>query len=58
MSQAAQLHDRGYLADSRQIMTRCSLPGNVQDEGYQQVHPRARAMGKPGEILPQRLGAC
>ena len=58
MSQAAQLHDRGYLADSRQIMTRCSLPGNVQDEDSQQVHARARATGKPGGLLPKRLGAC
>ena len=34
MSHATQLHDRGYLADYMQIMHRCSLPGNVQDEVY------------------------
>jgi putative transposase len=41
MSHATQLHDRGYLADYMQIMHRCSLPGNVQDEVYHQVHARA-----------------
>ena len=41
MSHATQLHDRGYLADYMQIMRRCSLPGNVQDEVYHQVHARA-----------------
>jgi hypothetical protein len=41
MSHATQLHDRGYLADSMQIMHRCSLPGNVQEEVYRQVHARA-----------------
>ena len=58
MSHATQLHDRGYLADYMQIMHRCSLPGNVQDEVYQQVHARARAAVKPGGLLPKRLGAC
>ena len=43
MSHATQLHDRGYLADYMQIMRRCSLPGNVQDEVYRQVHTRALA---------------
>lgn len=32
MCHAAPLHNRGSLADSRQIMYRCALPGNVQDE--------------------------
>jgi len=41
MSHATQLHDRGYLADYMQIMHRCSLPGNIQDEVYRQVHTRA-----------------
>jgi len=41
MSHATQLHHRGSLADSMQIMRRCALPGNVQDEGYRQVHDRA-----------------
>ena len=41
MSHATQLHNRGYLADYMQIMHRCSLPGNVQDEVYHQVHARA-----------------
>jgi hypothetical protein len=41
MSHATQLHDRGDLADYRQIMRRCSLPGNGQDEVYHQVHARA-----------------
>ncbi len=41
MSHATQLHDRGYLADYMQIMHRCSLPGNVQEEVYRQVHARA-----------------
>ncbi len=41
MSHATQLHDRGYLADYRQIMHRCALPGNVQEEIYRQVHARA-----------------
>jgi hypothetical protein len=40
MSHVTQLHDRGYLADYRQIMHRCSLPGNVQDEVYRQAHAR------------------
>jgi len=43
MSHATQLHDRGYLADYRQSMHRCALPGNVQDEVYRQVHTRALA---------------
>ena len=43
MSHATQLHHRGSLADSMQIMHRCSLPGNVQDEAYRQVHARAVA---------------
>ena len=46
MSHATQLHHRGYLADSMQIMHRCSLPGNVQDEVYRQVHTRAVATVK------------
>ena len=58
LSQATQLHNRGYLADSRQIMTRCPLLGNVQDEVYQQAHARALATVKPGGLLPKRLGAC
>jgi len=41
MSHATQLHDRGYLADYMQIMRRGSLPGNIQDEVYHQVHARA-----------------
>ena len=41
MSHATQLHDRGSLADSMEIMHRCALPGNVQDEVYHQVHARA-----------------
>lgn len=43
MSHATQLHDRGYLADYMQIMHRCALPGNVQDEVYRQVHTSALA---------------
>jgi len=43
MSHATPLHDRGSLADSRQIMPRCSLPGNVQDAVYRQIHARAVA---------------
>ena len=46
MSHATQLHDRGYLADSMQIMPRCFLPGNVQAEVYHQVHARAVATVK------------
>ncbi len=46
MSHATQLHDRGSLADYMQIMHRCSLPGNVQDEVYRQVHTRALATVK------------
>ena len=41
MSQATPRHDRGDLADSRQRMRRCSLPGHVQDEVSHQVHARA-----------------
>lgn len=43
MSPATQLHDRGYLADSMQIMHRCSLPGHVQDASDRQGHARAMA---------------
>jgi hypothetical protein len=43
MSHATQLHHRGDLADSMPIMHQCSLPGNVQDEVYRQVHTRAVA---------------
>ena len=43
MRHATQRHDRGSLADSMQIMHRCSLPGHGQDEGYRQVHARAVA---------------
>jgi hypothetical protein len=46
MSHATQLHHRGYLADSMQIMHRCALPGNVPDEIYRQVHDRALATVK------------
>ena len=46
MSHATQLHDRGYLADYMQIMHWCSLPGNVPDEVYRQVHTRAVATVK------------
>ena len=46
MSHATQLHNRGYLADYMQIMHRCSLPGNVQDEVYREVHARAVATVK------------
>jgi transposase-like protein len=46
MSHATQLHDRGYLADYRQILQRCSLPGNVQDEVLRQVHARVVATVK------------
>ena len=46
MSHATQLHHRGSLADSMQIMHQCSLPGNVQDEVYRQVHTRAVATVK------------
>jgi hypothetical protein len=53
MSHAMQLHDRGYRADSRQIMHRCSLLGNRQDEVYRQVHARALATVKG--ILEQTL---
>jgi len=54
MSHATQLHDRGYLADYMQIMHRCSLPGNVQDEVYRQVHTRTMATVK--WTLEQALG--
>ena len=40
MSHATQLHDRGSLADSMQIMNASVLPGNVYDEVYGQVHTR------------------
>ena len=43
MSHATQLHDRGSLADSMQIMNRSSLPGNAHDEVYRQVHDQALA---------------
>ena len=46
MSHATQLHDRGSLADSMQIMNRSSLPGHVHDEVYRQVHTRALATVK------------
>jgi hypothetical protein len=46
MSHATPLHDRGSLADYRQMMPRCSLPGNGQDEVYRQVHARAVATVK------------
>jgi len=46
MSHATQLHNRGYLADYMQIMNRCTLPNNVQDEVYRQVHDRALATVK------------
>ena len=38
MSHATQLHDRGYLADSMQIMHRVPPPGHCQGEVYHQVH--------------------
>ena len=41
MSHATQLHNRGYLADSMQIMHRCALPGNVQEEVSRHVQARA-----------------
>jgi hypothetical protein len=40
MSHATPLHNRGYLADSMQIMHSAALPGNVYDEVYGQVHAR------------------
>jgi transposase-like protein len=40
MSHATQLHHRGYLADSMQIMNASALPGNVYDAVYGQVHHR------------------
>jgi len=40
MSHATQLHDRGYLADSMQIMNNSALPGNGYEEVYGQVHAR------------------
>ena len=46
MSHATQLHNRGYLADYMQIMQRCALPGNVQDEVYRLVQARAVATVK------------
>jgi hypothetical protein len=46
MSHATQLHNQGYLADDMQIMHRCALPGNVQDEIYRQVHVQALATVK------------
>jgi integrase len=47
MSHATQLHNRGYLADYIQIMNRCALPSNVQEEVYRQVHiwTRPRCQG-------------
>jgi putative transposase len=53
MSHATQLHDRGYLADYMQIMQRCALPGNVQDEVYRQV--RARTVATVKWTLEQAL---
>ena len=53
MSHATQLHDRGYLADDMQIMQRCALPGNVQDEVYRQV--RARTVATVKWTLEQAL---
>jgi transposase-like protein len=53
MSHAMQLHNRGYLADSMQIMHRCALPGNVQDEVYRQVH--TSALGTVQWTLEQAL---
>ena len=50
MSHATQLHNRGYLADYMQIMHQCSLPGNVQDEVYRQVHARAVATRSNGPL--------
>ena len=38
MSHATQLHHRGYLADSLQIMHTSVLPGNVYEAVYSQVH--------------------
>ena len=58
MSQATPRHDRSALADSRQIMHRCSLPSNVQDGVYPQGHVRTRVTVKPGGLLPKGLGAC
>src|SRR4029450_11592056 len=46
MSHATQLHNRGYLADYMQIMNRCALPSNVQDEVYRQGRDRALATVK------------
>jgi hypothetical protein len=40
MSHAPQLHDRGYLADSMQLMNSAALPGKVYDEVYGHVHAR------------------
>ena len=40
MSHATQLHARGYLADSMQIMNSSALPGNVYEEVYSPVHAR------------------
>ena len=40
MSHATQLHDRGCLADSMQIMNSLALPGDVSEEVYGQVHIR------------------
>jgi transposase-like protein len=40
MSHATQLHNRGYLADYRQIMHSSALPDNVDEEVYSQLHTR------------------
>jgi hypothetical protein len=40
MSHATQLHNRGSLADSMQIMNASVLPGNVSEAVYGQVHER------------------
>ena len=45
----------GWLADYMQIMHRCSLSGNVQDEVCRQSHARTRATVKPGGLLPPEV---
>jgi hypothetical protein len=44
MSHATQLRHRGSLADYMQSMHRSSLPGNVQDEVYRQVHAHSEGV--------------